>query len=321
MATSAVAQGTIASLRQSIAGIEGRLAETLDGPPGSATVLRRHGVPEPVLLTGIEGLDAALGGGLPMAALTEIHGSIAHGAGAAASFALALVALAADRSVSPASSVLWIGEETAFAEGGLPYAHGLRALAGLVSDDILVARARETRDVLWIAEEAVGVDLLRAVLIEIHGNPRALSLTATRRLHRRAQAAGRPVFLLRQSGEPLPTAAPVRLVVEPAASGLRATYAGSMAGSLGHSAFTVTLSKSRMASPGQFILEWNPDEHRFVDRQPQDSGAVVSVPAVRPRLSPASGSVLAFRETRTAPARLQPPRGQHETHSRPQRTG
>ncbi|KAB2949046.1 MAG: hypothetical protein F9K19_24385, partial [Rhizobiaceae bacterium] len=95
MATSAVAREAVLSLRRTIAKIEGRPAERLDAPvpANSGTVLRRDAVPvfdagaqevaETCLATGAERLDRALGGGLPMAALTEIHGLAARDAGAA----------------------------------------------------------------------------------------------------------------------------------------------------------------------------------------------------------------------------------------------
>ena len=97
-----MAQETVFALRQKIAKIEGRLAERLDGPAATAgeaagVVLRRHGIaPRRRILSadGIDALDQALGGGLPKAALTEIHGAETRDAGAVAGFALALVSAA-----------------------------------------------------------------------------------------------------------------------------------------------------------------------------------------------------------------------------------
>ena len=110
---------------------------------------------------------------------------------------------------------------------------------------------------------------LAAVILEIRGSPQRLDLTATRRLHARAQSAGRPVFLLRQAAEAEPTAAPVRLIVSSAPAAPRRTIAGPLAGSIGRPAFTVSIGKSRTALPGQFTLEWNPDEHAFEERRPR----------------------------------------------------
>lgn len=327
MAIPAVAQDVVFALRHQIATIEGRLPERL-AAPDRGTVLRHAGVPEAGWLrTGVAALDHALGGGLPMAGLTEIHGSIAHDAGAAAGFALALLGLlhAAPGPVAAGRRppVLWIGVENALAEAGTPYPPGLACLSGPAPGELLIARARRVEDALWIAEEAAGLKRLAAVLLEVHGNPGRLGLTATRRLHRRARTAGRPVLLLRQSAALWPTAAPVRLLVAAAPAAPRRTLAGPLADSLGHPAFAVTLSKSLAALAGQFLLEWNPDERVFQERQPQDPRPVVSLPPVRSDLPAASGAIVAFRPlaARAAAARLQPAGEQHPAHRRPQRAG
>ena len=97
--------------------------------------------------------------------------------------------------------LLWIGVSEAFAEAGFPYAPGLAALCGLSPGELLISQTPKLADALWIAEEAARLKELSAVVLEVRGNPNRLDLTATRRLHRRAQEAGRPVFLLRQSAE------------------------------------------------------------------------------------------------------------------------
>ena len=295
MATSAVARDTVFVLRQKIAKIEGRLAERLDAPvaDGDAddVVVRRHGraLPQtPFLRTGVGHLDEAMGGGLPGSGLSEIHGAETRDAGAVAGFVLALVAIL--RNVFPPRPVLWIGTADIFGEAGYPYALGLSSGFGLKADDLLFAEAARLTDALWIAEEAAGLKALAAVILEVRGNPAPLNLNATRRLHVRAQRSGRPLFLLRQAAFPDPTAAPVRLVVSPASAGLRSTIAGPLPRSIGPPAFTVALSKSRFAKPGQVTLEWNADERVFHDRngdshadhgpgrfRPEDHGAVLSL--------------------------------------------
>ena len=86
MATGAVARETIVALRRQIARIEGTLPERLEAPGAAfgadAPVIRRDGVADSLLRTGIGPLDAILGGGLPKAALTEIHGAGTRDAGA-----------------------------------------------------------------------------------------------------------------------------------------------------------------------------------------------------------------------------------------------
>ena len=210
MASTAVAQGTVASLRHQIAKIEGRLAERLDGGAEdvdrNVDLVRHGGVPSRKLLaTGAERFDAALGGGLPGTGLTEIHAPATRDAGAAGGFALTLVRLVLEARQAP---FLWIGMAESFREAGLPYPPGIRFLYGIDPARLLVAQAEKLTDALWIAEQAAALDGLSAVLLETRGVSPHLALTATRRLHRRARDAGHPLFLLRQTAGPEPTAAP-----------------------------------------------------------------------------------------------------------------
>ena len=76
MAPSAVARGTIASLRRQIAKIEGRLAERLGGEAEDIDLVRHGGVPDggDLLVTGAGRFDAVLGGGLPRNSISLIIG-------------------------------------------------------------------------------------------------------------------------------------------------------------------------------------------------------------------------------------------------------
>ncbi|ESX65123.1 hypothetical protein X759_29705, partial [Mesorhizobium sp. LSHC420B00] len=229
MATSAVARETVFALRRQIAKIEGTLSERLEAPAGSSfdadvprqslassrnptparnlTIVRRGlavAPPDAFLRTGAERLDAALSGGLPKAALSEFHGAATRDAGAVAGFVLSLISLILSQ--GPRLPVLWIGTSEVFREAGFPYAGGLHAFFGIEPEQLLFSEAPRLLDALWVAEEAARMTALAAVILEIRGNPQRLDLTATRRLHARAQSAGRPLFLLRQAGEPEPTA-------------------------------------------------------------------------------------------------------------------
>lgn len=332
MVTRAVARETVFALRHQIAKIEGRLAERLEepdrtGPAAQGLVLRRNGVAAAdVLPTGAAALDEALGGGLPRAALTEIHGLETRDAGAAAGFVLALASLLLAQA-DERLPVLWIGTSEIFREAGLPYPIGLGQRFGIGPGDLLVSEAPRLTDALWVAEEAARLKALSAVFLEVRGNAKILDLTATRRLQRRAQEAGRPVFLLRQGASPEPTAAPVRLVVSPAQAGLRGMTGGRLARSIGPPGFTVAIGKSRTARPGQFELEWNHDEHAFRERRPGRAEAenpVAVVPLSQHRADPAAaaGAVLAFRaEAGDGAARRQPAGEQRGTDRRPRRAG
>ena len=326
MAKGAVARETVFALRRAIAKIEGTLPERLEAPAG---VIRRGGISggDRLLASGADALDAALGGGLPKAALIEIHGAETRDAGTAGGFVLALASRLMAAAGGPvAAPLLWIGTAEIFRESGFPYAGGLRSAFGIEAGALLFCEARKLVDALWIAEEAARLATPAAVVLEIRGNPRGLDLTATRRLHARARETGRPLFLLRQAAVAEPTAAPLRLVVEPTPSALRETIGGPLAGSLGRPAFTVTLGKGSHARLQRFTLEWNPDERIFEERRPEnrakDPFPVVSLPSRGTDIAAASGAVLAFRrEAGLRAAGDQPPRRQQPLHRRPRRAG
>ncbi len=336
MAKGAVARETVFALRRQIAKIEGRLPERLEGPAGTAAGMVRRGAAiggGGGLATGAERLDAALGGGLPTAALTEIHGLETRDGGAVGGFVLALAGrfMAAQKGSAPAL-LLWIGTTEIFRETGFPYAGGLWETFGIAPDELLFCEAGKLIDALWIAEEAARLATPAAVVLEIGGNPRGLDLTATRRLHARARDSGRPLFLLRQGAVAEPTAAPLRLVVEPAPSALRETAGGPLAGSVGRSAFTVAIDKNShgrgsQGRPRQFELEWNPDERIFEERRGRESRPENPLPVVslsrhgQDHAAP-PGEVLAFRPGAGLPAAGdQPSRPQQPLRRRPRRAG
>jgi len=326
MARNAVARDTVASLRRTIAKIEGTLAERLEAPTATGdaadVLVRRNGrAVDALLRTGVERLDAALGGGVPRAGLIEIHSAAVRDAGAAAGLALSLSTMI--QASRPPAPMLWIGMSDAFQEAGRPYGPGLASRFGLAPENLLVAEAGKLADVLWIAEEAAALDFFLAVVLEVRGSHRKLDLVATRRLHRRSLAGRHPLFLIREAGEPEPTAAPLRLIVASAPAGPRRLLSGPLAGSIGPPAFHVTVSKSPTAIPADFILEWNDDA--FQERRrpvAKDHGAVVSLPAGRKGAAPALRTVVAFPHAeRDAAAGLQPARGQHPAHRRTGRAG
>jgi protein ImuA len=328
MVERAVARETIFALRRKIAKIEGVLADRLDPPAGGSgneddILVRSTGGAagkgrSPLLRTGADSFDMALGGGLPRAGLIELHGAGARDAGAVAGFALALASLLLKEGAG--GPLFWVGTADIFGEAGFPYLPGLHARFGIGPEAVLFAAPRRLRDALWIAEEAARLKVLSAAFLEIRGNPRQLDLTATRRLHRRALQAGQPLFLLREAAFAEPTAAPLRLVVAPARARPRSTLAGLLAHSIGPPSFAVGIDKSRNAISGQFTLEWNAAERGFCEGRREDHGTenigvVVSASRDRPHPAPAAGMVLAFPAggERSAPRR-QPPRGQRKAH-------
>ena len=316
MARMAMAQEKVFALRREIARIEGTLPERLAMPAtagGEAPVLRHYGRPEAVssavVKTGVLPLDAALGGGLMRAALTEIAGRETRDSGIVSGFALALAAIVSRNGSGEPSArpILWVCLADVLAEAGFPYLPGLEQFFGVVPGKLFLARARRLEDALWTAEEAARLGGFSATVLELRGNPARLDLTATRRLHHRAREAGRPVFLVRHSAAPEPTAAPTRFLASPAPSPLRETLAGPLPRSIGPPAFTVTLSKSRTGRNGTFVLDWNPHDLAFQERRPfgergsvqesgrrvQDSGDLVAASFHGPDPAPAARGGLA----------------------------
>ncbi len=111
MAINAAAHAELSRLRRDIAGIEGRLADAERLTLDPRRERRREFVCAVVGSTGARGtgaaaarrpaLDAAMGGGLPLAALHEIRAGESRDGGAAGGFALALSARLAAAGAPP----------------------------------------------------------------------------------------------------------------------------------------------------------------------------------------------------------------------------
>jgi protein ImuA len=319
MVTHAVAQETLCALRRKIASIEGVPAERLEPPSGGqegATFLHRSGhavTPEALLATGAAELDIALGGGLPRPALTEIVSPATRDGAAAAGFALGLASRLVRERHLP---LLWIGTAEIFREAGFPYPPALGHAFGIGPERLLLGTGAKLTDALWMAEEAAALPDIGALILELRGNPERLDLTATRRLHRRAQQGGRPVLLIRQGAEPEPTAAPVRLAVTGAPAARRSTLAGPLEASIGMPAFTVSIGKCRGAASGQFIVEWNSHDLAFQERRSPHPRHLVSVVRNGTGVAAASGTVLAFPQGAAPAAGAQPSRREHAARLR-----
>ena len=148
---------------------------------------------------GIPSLDAFLGGGLPLAALTEIRAGESRDGGVAGGFALALAArLAACRAPF---ATLWISEADARRETGGLYAPGLAAL-GLDPGLVVEVAVRTETEALWAFEAALSCHSLGVAVCELR--QASLDLSATRRCALRARGSGVTGFLLRLA-TPLPS--------------------------------------------------------------------------------------------------------------------
>jgi len=313
MASNAVARETLFALRETIARLEGKpvpaLAAAAHDVLASDPAAPRPADVKPgkMLTTGVPELDAALQGGFPLDALTEIRSSALRDAGATTGFVLALMARlrAGDgKTLTPISPVLWIGETVVTMEAGLPYAPGLCDF-GVEPQGFLYAGPRKLDEALWLAELALSSAVFTLVVLEVRGNPAHFGLTESRRLSLRAKAAGRPLFVLRQAGEEEASSALFRLAVESAPASARHLPDGSMlGGSIGNPSFRLTLEKSRNPAPLSFVLEWNAHDRQFFSSTlhpaPGEWPAAHSGPQLpaagdRPDRPQTLGSVLAYR--------------------------
>jgi protein ImuA len=222
-------------LRRAVRALEGR-PETLDEAAG-------------LLPFGLAAIDEALGGGLARAALHEIDAANESELAAATGFVLGLAARAA-----PARAILWVAEEMAQRENGVPYGPGLDEV-GLSPDAVVLVNAAHPRDVLWAMEEALHCRAVGAVVGEIR-KPNAVDDVASRRLSLAATHAQRPALLLRAQPLIHPAAAATRWIV--GAAPTEKTLSGP-----GPPAFAVRLARNRHGRLGSWTLEWNRAEHRF----------------------------------------------------------
>ncbi len=198
------ASGHIESLRQTIALIEGGGAYA----PGFAA----GGMARRVALGRGLALDRMLGGGLRRDQLSEVVAGGARHAGAASGFALALAARFAAAHAGP---VVWIMEDGARSETGVPHAPGLAA-HGLDPARLVVVRTGSGADSLWAMEEALRCRGVAAVVLDLW-RTRFYDLVASRRLVLAAAAGGTPGILV-PAGAPgsarvLSSAAQVRFEV------------------------------------------------------------------------------------------------------------
>lgn len=298
------ARDDIADLRRRIAGLEGRLeaGARLDRPLASAPPTRPRGAAMPPvggpernagastapssLPFGLAELDRCFrAGGLPLGAIHEAVAVETREAGPLAGFAAALAARHLD---GRAGALIWVGDRMSPLEGGRPYPPGLDAF-GLDPGRVVFVDAAEAGEVLWVFEEALAARGVGGVVAELRGNPKALDLTATRRLALRARDKPMLGLILRADAMPEPTAAATRWTVAARPAG---TLGGFPAG-IGRPVWRLDLVKNREGRLGTFELEWDHHERRFA--RPAPHPVALPAPAVdRPADPGRTGQVLAL---------------------------
>ena len=158
--------------------------------------------------TGVEGFDPCALLGEPV--LQEV--SVPHGSAVLEG----LVALA---TATSRGFTLRVRDTLSSREGGRLHARGLMHARGDAAK-LVLATARNAREALWAAEAGLLCPAVGAVVIEIHGEPRALDFTATRRLAMAAERHRTPCLLARVSASSKASAARRRwaLASEPAST-------------------------------------------------------------------------------------------------------
>ncbi|MGN6375807.1 MAG: ImuA family protein [Sphingomonas sp.] len=220
--------------------------------------------------TGHAAIDAALGGGLALGRLHELFAAEPDDAGAAAGTAVMLACLAARD-----GPVVWLREADAERQARL-HGPGLAEL-GLDPARLILGVPTAPLDLLRAAAEVVRCAPAAVAVIELWRQPRALDLTASRRLAVAAEGSGVTALLLRIAAEPTPSAAQTRWRVAAAPSAALAAEAP------GRPAFDLELVRQRRGPEGQrWQVEWNRDARILIPATAPFSGAVVPLAEHRP---------------------------------------
>jgi protein ImuA len=183
-------------------------------------------------------LDRALPwGGLPVAALHEVGG--AAGGTVAAGFAR--------RFLECKGALVWCRSDRLARQQGELYGPGLRAY-GIDHARLLHVRARDERDSLWAAAEALRSPAVACTVVELD----SLDLGSSRRLQLAAEAGGGAGILLRTGPlDTAPNAALTRFWAEPR---LGRDFTAEI---------RLTLWRAKGAPPAFWMVTWNEETLAF----------------------------------------------------------
>jgi protein ImuA len=214
--------------------------------------IERPGLEKPSIRAalGHAGVDLCLNGGLVQGVLHEVFASIGHEA-AATGFVAGLA-----MRVSEAKHVLWIAQDFSTIEFGGVSTIGLLEL-GFDPQCLLMLCVANAADGLRAAHDALTCAALGAVVLELHGHPKILDLTASRRLTLAAAEKGVTAFLLRLGAQPDVSTAETRWLISAAAS------ARLRDDKWGYPIFKANLVRHRSGPVGYWLVEWNCDDACF----------------------------------------------------------
>lgn len=237
-------------LRQHLARLQ-KPAGIADGPAG--------------LPLGIPIVDDVLGGGLLRGALHEVAAASEAHLPAATVFTLGLAALATGN-----KHLVWIAEDMALTESGVPYGAGLEAF-GLSPKRLVIVSVAHRHELMAAMEEALRCRAVGGVLGEVRNG--ALDAVAVRRLSLAASDSGAIAFLLRAQPSHDASTAATRWTAQSAPSvipGRRGTSASLSDHELGAPRFAVHLTRNRRGPSASWILEWRNPDDRFVLATPTE---------------------------------------------------
>lgn len=194
--------------------------------------------------------------GLASARHSEIFASTCEAGGAGAALALALDGLRAQGlATDDRREILWVQDRASIRLTGRPYRPGLPEE---LRARVIHVAAKNAEDMLFALEEGLRCRDLFCVIGELGGNPKALGLTASRRLSLAAEKHGVPLFLVRHDARRDLSSARMRWEVRSAPSQSPRWNPAAP----GVPAWRGELFRARAHNEGQWILR--DDGHRLV---------------------------------------------------------
>jgi protein ImuA len=207
---------------------------------------------------GIASLDRTLGGGLALGRLHELFAAEPSDMGSATGFAAILARIM----LPSAAPLIWLREDEAERRGGQLNPPGLVEI-GLDPSKLMLVTVPDPLTLLRAAADVVRCRAVGAVVIELWRSPRALDLTASRRLAIAAEESGVTTLMLRADAEPTPSAAQTRWAIS------SAPCTPLEANAPGHPTFDLTLLRQRAGpADGHWRLEWQREQGCFREALP-----------------------------------------------------